>query len=198
MHCPMVYGETGADWLQDSEPLLNPYFGSMMLKCGEVKTRFSPPTEAVPPKNEKLLELDTTTAAAILPGYLKLQSAMAADDHAGAKAALKAVMEITGHTGLLPDLIHKMLEAGDLEGIRRPHFETLSNALIAAVKKEPSAMPPGLMVMHCPMVYGETGADWLQDSEPLLNPYFGAMMLKCGYLKEDISQEKSGHEGHAH
>jgi Cu(I)/Ag(I) efflux system membrane fusion protein len=35
----MVYGDRGADWLQDDDQLLNPYFGSMMLKCGEVKEK---------------------------------------------------------------------------------------------------------------------------------------------------------------
>jgi len=29
----------------------------------------------------------------------------------------------------------------------------------------------------------------LQTSEPLQNPYFGAMMLKCGEVKEKLSGE---------
>jgi Cu(I)/Ag(I) efflux system membrane fusion protein len=32
--CPMVPGGAG-DWLQDDDQLLNPYFGSKMLRCGE-------------------------------------------------------------------------------------------------------------------------------------------------------------------
>lgn len=52
------------------------------------------------------------------------------------------------------------------------------------------------MVMHCPMVYDDRGADWLQSSKPLQNPYFGAMMLKCGEIKEYVGSEPSAHEGH--
>jgi hypothetical protein len=32
--CPMVPGGSG-DWLQSDDKLLNPYFGSEMLRCGE-------------------------------------------------------------------------------------------------------------------------------------------------------------------
>jgi Cu(I)/Ag(I) efflux system membrane fusion protein len=35
-HCPMAFDNKGADWLQLDEDILNPYFGSSMLKCGEV------------------------------------------------------------------------------------------------------------------------------------------------------------------
>ena len=41
MHCPMAQDGAGADWLQAQEPLRNPYFGAMMLTCGEV-------TESIP------------------------------------------------------------------------------------------------------------------------------------------------------
>ena len=34
MHCPMAFGNTGGTWLQDNDDLRNPYWGSMMLKCG--------------------------------------------------------------------------------------------------------------------------------------------------------------------
>lgn len=35
-HCPMAFDDTGADWLQVGETIANPYFGSEMLRCGEV------------------------------------------------------------------------------------------------------------------------------------------------------------------
>lgn len=40
-YCPMVQGGNG-DWLQPGDQLLNPYFGSTMLRCGE-KVREIPP-----------------------------------------------------------------------------------------------------------------------------------------------------------
>lgn len=35
--CPMANNDKGAYWLSDSEEILNPYFGDVMLSCGEVK-----------------------------------------------------------------------------------------------------------------------------------------------------------------
>lgn len=35
-HCPMADSDQGADWLSLSKEIKNPYFGSMMLKCGAV------------------------------------------------------------------------------------------------------------------------------------------------------------------
>jgi membrane fusion protein, copper/silver efflux system len=36
-YCPMVDGDRGAYWLSEFEQISNPYFGSMMLRCGEVR-----------------------------------------------------------------------------------------------------------------------------------------------------------------
>lgn len=38
IHCPMANEKKGADWLSASDKILNPYYGSMMLDCGAVKT----------------------------------------------------------------------------------------------------------------------------------------------------------------
>lgn len=38
-HCPMADEDRGADWLSASREVLNPYFGSSMLRCGEVVPR---------------------------------------------------------------------------------------------------------------------------------------------------------------
>lgn len=45
MHCPMAMDGAGADWLQSNEPLRNPYFGAMMLTCGETRETISASTE---------------------------------------------------------------------------------------------------------------------------------------------------------
>ena len=36
----------------------------------------------------------------------------------------------------------------------------------------------------CPMAFDNRGARWLQDTEELSNPYFGAAMLRCGVIEE--------------
>jgi Cu(I)/Ag(I) efflux system membrane fusion protein len=35
--CPMAFGNQGATWIAGSDQINNPYFGSMMLRCGEVR-----------------------------------------------------------------------------------------------------------------------------------------------------------------
>lgn len=35
--CPMAFGSAGATWLATSEEISNPYFGQLMLRCGEVQ-----------------------------------------------------------------------------------------------------------------------------------------------------------------
>lgn len=36
LYCPMYSNDKGAQWLSDSKEIQNPYFGSEMMKCGEV------------------------------------------------------------------------------------------------------------------------------------------------------------------
>jgi membrane fusion protein, copper/silver efflux system len=40
MHCPMAFDDKGADWLSDKDEILNPYFGDMMLRCGEIRETY--------------------------------------------------------------------------------------------------------------------------------------------------------------
>lgn len=37
-HCPMANNNKGADWLSKEKEIKNPYFGSSMLNCGELKS----------------------------------------------------------------------------------------------------------------------------------------------------------------
>lgn len=40
VYCPMAFDDRGARWLQRDEVVANPYFGSAMLRCGEVQAVF--------------------------------------------------------------------------------------------------------------------------------------------------------------
>ncbi len=46
-YCPMVPGG-GGDWLQSGGDLVNPYFGSQMLKCGEKVSEYPPSSTTTP------------------------------------------------------------------------------------------------------------------------------------------------------
>ena len=36
-YCPMAFNNAGATWLQAEKEITNPYFGDMMLRCGEIR-----------------------------------------------------------------------------------------------------------------------------------------------------------------
>jgi len=40
-YCPMAFNNTGANWLSDVDEIKNPYFGDVMLECGEVKAAYT-------------------------------------------------------------------------------------------------------------------------------------------------------------
>lgn len=126
----------------------------------------------------------------ILGPYLKLQAALSADDLPAAQDQIEAMMELAGQTGPLPALLQDMRAADSLEGIRKPFFDQLSAAMIKAAKSGLLRHEGDLWLMHCPMVYDDKGADWLQTAESLRNPYFGAAMLICGEVKENLTSHR--------
>lgn len=50
--CPMAFEDEGATWIQSERAIANPYFGSQMLTCGEIRGRVAadapPPSSASP------------------------------------------------------------------------------------------------------------------------------------------------------
>jgi Cu(I)/Ag(I) efflux system membrane fusion protein len=149
-----------------------------------------PSMMSMPSEPEGETQADPSLWLPLIEPYLALHKALAGDDRPGAREALQSMMAITGHHGEPADLIHEMLAADSLDALRRPHFEALSNHLIRAAEADPEALPHTLYRMHCPMVYNDRGADWLQANESLLNPYFGASMLRCGDVEATITKER--------
>ena len=75
--------------------------------------------------------------------------------------------------------------AADIKSAREA-FERLSSTLILVAYRFGADEDTSIRRFHCPMAFDDRGGDWLQASEPLLNPYFGAAMLRCGVLRETI------------
>ena len=68
---------------------------------------------------------------------------------------------------------------------QREHFESLStdiNDLVALLGTEKT-----LYKDFCPMVNNNKGGYWLSEVKEIKNPYFGAKMMKCGVIKEQIN-----------
>jgi Cu(I)/Ag(I) efflux system membrane fusion protein len=73
-------------------------------------------------------------------------------------------------------------ETTDIEK-QREHFNMLSEAMLETTESF------GLEIdktyrQFCPMAFDDEGAFWLSESDEILNPYFGDMMLRCGEVKE--------------
>ncbi len=73
----------------------------------------------------------------------------------------------------------------------RVHFEPLSKAALALERTFGHARGQLHYEMYCPMAFDNRGAAWLQPSEHLLNPYFGASMLRCGETRETFAPDSS-------
>jgi len=58
-YCPMAFGDQGAFWLSEKKEILNPYFGSSMLSCGEIKQTYL--------KGQPVLNLQSQTPSAAAP-----------------------------------------------------------------------------------------------------------------------------------
>ncbi|MDQ7013050.1 MAG: efflux RND transporter periplasmic adaptor subunit [Planctomycetota bacterium] len=41
-YCPMAFDNAGAEWMQRGDKVNNPYFGSRMLRCGDIRAAFPP------------------------------------------------------------------------------------------------------------------------------------------------------------
>ena len=228
--CPMAFDNKGGSWLQIERDIRNPYFGSSMLSCGEVRTEFvgvaehSRPatgetkskepelgTEPVkkPPASQPTTTEEMPTAKAvahvhgleaIFTSYLSLQTALAGDDPRKSHGALgemrRAAADARVHFGKGPsETASKALEKlrlalndpaqATLDALR-PRFEIITAKLLELHDTTGHTLSKPLYRMHCSMAFDNKGADWLQQGKTLANPYFGASMLRCGSVKQEI------------
>ncbi len=140
----------------------------------------------------------------LLKKYLILQQNLAADNEEVAKNSAAALAPLTktlvtalekngseDATGLA-----KRLQAG-MQGLAgaetladiRTAFYPYSQAVVETVEAYGSNDHTSWFVHFCPMAFGNTGATWLAPSEEINNPYFGTMMLRCGEVRQQLTQE---------
>jgi len=85
----------------------------------------------------------------------------------------------------LKEAAAKINVAKDIENAREA-FQNLSNTAIELAQSFGNDITTPLYLMHCPMAFNDSGADWLQENEKIENPYFGSSMFRCGSVKETI------------
>lgn len=85
--------------------------------------------------------------------------------------------------------IEGISKAKDIEE-QRKHFKNLSDVLIESAELFGLTIDM-VYVQFCPMAFDDKGAYWLSESDKILNPYFGDMMLNCGEVTKKISSVDS-------
>ncbi|MDF1837420.1 MAG: efflux RND transporter periplasmic adaptor subunit [Planctomycetota bacterium] len=142
---------------------------------------------------------------AVLDKYLAVPVVLALDKEAKAEIeamwkALQAVdmklLEGEVHRAWMAghqDLMDKAKAVLDAEGLeaRRAAFSPFTEAFIPVLESFGylrEGAPVG--IFHCPMAFGDTGANWIQAEERTANPYEGSRMYRCGsrtrFLSEDF------------
>lgn len=130
--------------------------------------------------------------------YLDAQEALADDDldafntHA---QHLISVLDETPTDGLLGEDLSVWRRASrdlrpnspynDIEHARAD-FEPISNAVFTLIDQFGTPQGATVHVAYCPMAFDFQGADWLQRTTTIDNPYFGASMLQCGEILRTI------------
>lgn len=210
--CPMAFDDAGGTWLQPDENPLNPYFGSSMLRCGEVRDQLAT-AKSIP-----LNEAGTRAIEAVVSDYLGIQSSLAKDSlaesissatafTASASALANASIENPDATFQLKNLSNQLSatseSAAKTDSIAqfRVNFKTLSELMTSLVISFGAGLDSPLYTAHCPMAFNNAGGDWLQPTKEIANPYLGASMLGCGEITAQLAGLKAASsktEEHSH
>jgi Cu(I)/Ag(I) efflux system membrane fusion protein len=173
-----------------------------------------PSMMSVAPDDEVERVAVTARARAALGGaweaYATLHAALAADDEPAARAALElgtgggaaagdaqaggALTDsaLTDSADLAPlaeavrDALARADGAEGIDGLRAA-FEEVTAAAEELFARAGAPEGRTLYRVHCPMAFDGRGASWLQAEEEVMNPYYGAAMLRCGSVTGEIS-----------
>ena len=129
----------------------------------------------------------------LVPDYLAVQTALAGDDLAAAQAAAGQLVAIAKHGpefSAFTTPASQLAQAKDIKAARK-QFQTVSMEMQDLVDHVGTTDKVNLFEAHCPMAFDGKGGDWLQADQNLANPYYGAMMLRCGSIKGQVAGAKS-------
>ncbi len=183
----------------------------MNIEGGKVNTGHNHGDSPMPMNGDKkvVLKEDKTAISAeakkslqpLYKDYFEFKDALTKDDFNSAKKALLAfeksfnkinmsVFKGESHKVWMnyqTELKKQTLHATHIKNIKelRMTFEPISNVMIAMTKAF-NPLTESVYVQFCPMANSDKGANWLSKENKVVNPYFGASMIKCGEVKETI------------
>ena len=178
---------------------------SLLLGCGDETPSTPPPIVVVGAGSEHVSAsgfdeytstcCDAAVITEVIDAHIALTTALAADDGVAATAKVavlqKALEAAQGagegvtdadrvHLATLTGLVGRMVALGDdLEGLRAELVDTVDPLFSLAAAH--GGGEGKLAVAYCPMA--TPPGRWLQRSQPLANPYYGAEMLRCGVFE---------------
>jgi hypothetical protein len=150
----------------------------IIISCGQ--------TSSITEVNEDVKSEEVNEAvSAILTSYFDVKDALVVDDAEKTQAAAASMLEFTGqYADGLNEYLKIIAESKEIE-VQRSSFETLTINLYALVKTNNTGTT--IYKQYCPMAFDDKGAFWLSNEKQVLNPYFGASMLRCGRVEETIN-----------
>lgn len=134
------------------------------------------PTNLCP--KDKLINPYTETAKEFATALLH---AMHGVDMTEVKA--EAHMEWMKDLNVLVKSAEYISTVSEVEKIRMA-LSPLSDQLYQTISK--FEVETGGYRQFCPMAFNNEGAFWLSNSDEILNPYFGDLMLTCGSVEEEL------------
>lgn len=138
----------------------------------------------------------------VVSAYLAVQAALADDELGAAKKAAEVITGALDRAALRrPREAHEawseiaaamrghgrhIATASGLEGAREG-FEALSEAVIRLLARFGNPLDHAVRLAFCPMASGSAGAWWVQAGSEIDNSYFGASMLTCGEIRQEVA-----------
>ena len=132
--------------------------------------------------------------------YFHIKHALVSDDAAEAKKGATMMLQVISqfdnsllaadqkteyskHIGAIKEHADAIVKSADIDA-ERMHFAELSTHTYELVK----AFGAGKKIYydHCPMAFSGKGANWLNESAAIQNPYMGTKMPECGSVEQVV------------
>ena len=154
----------------------------------------SPRRDLTPMAEQESLSLEAVAAVEdLLRPCLEISSLLAQDQlpsqaahHAHARLSGLKNSDSAALQGIADRMMPVLMKMADEKDIikAREQLNELTPSIRELVILAGSSLSYAIHEDFCPMAFDNKGAVWFQEASELANPYFGAMMLRCGETKK--------------
>lgn len=137
--------------------------------------------------------LDDTEHQAILAAYQQLYLALTEDNLSEWQASTERFQQVIAQINwpsnfprIVTALQYGHAELAEVSNLDEARVQFYQHNLGLLRLAELGVLAPGWYRAFCPMARNGEGAAWLQPQQNILNPYFGAMMLRCGEVEQQF------------